>query len=116
MRDHRKLKAFSLADRLVVEVYQHTATFPKQEAYGLVSQIRRAAVSVPTNIVEGCARKSQAEYAHFLNQAFGSLREVGYLLDLSRRLGFLAADSFRPLHELYDEAARTLSALLRSLS
>jgi len=84
MRDHRKLKAFALADKLVEEVYKRTSTFPKSETYGLLSQIRRAAVSVPTNIVEGCARKTHAEYAHFINQAFGSLREVGYLLDLPR--------------------------------
>jgi len=116
MRDHRKLKAFSLADNLVEEVYKHTSRFPKEETYGLLSQIRRAAVSVPANIVEGCARKTQAEYAHFLNQAFGSLRELGYLLNLSNRLCFIDDDSFRLLNDLYNEAARTLAALLRSLS
>lgn len=116
MRDHRKLKAFNLADQLVLVVYEHTAVFPKTETYGLLSQIRRAAVSVPANIVEGCARKGQAEYAHFLNQAFGSLRELGYLLDLSHRLGFLDAESFKFLHSKYDEAACTLAALLRSIS
>ena len=83
MRDHRKLKAFKLADQLVIAVYKHTVRFPREELFGLVSQIRRAAVSVTANVVEGCARRTQADYTHFLNIAFGSLRELGYLLDLS---------------------------------
>jgi len=116
MRDHRELQAFRRADSLVVEVYKHTASFPKDERYGLLSQIRRAAVSVPANIVEGCGRRTKPEYVQFLNQAFGSLREVGYLLDLSRRLGFLSDDMFKHLDSLYDESARTLSALVLSLS
>ena len=89
MRDHTRLRAFELADEVVVLVYQTTAGFPKEELFGLTSQIRRAAVSVPSNIVEGCARDSEAEYLGFLNLAFGSLRELHYQLNLSKRLGFL---------------------------
>ena len=75
MRDHTKLKAFELADEIAVSIYSVTRTFPKEEIYGFTSQMRRAAVSVPSNIVEGCARESQAEYLRFLEIAFGSLRE-----------------------------------------
>ena len=89
MRDHTKLRAFQLADEVAVLVYKVTAGFPKEELYGLTSQIRRAAVSVPSNIVEGCARDSQADYLRFLYIAFGSLRELHYQISLAKRLGFL---------------------------
>ena len=90
MRDHTQLRAFELADEVVMLVYRTTTGFPKEELFGLTSQIRRAAVSVPSHIVEGCARDSEAEYLRFLNIAFGSLRELHYQLNLSKRLGFLA--------------------------
>jgi four helix bundle protein len=76
MRDHRKLRAFQLADEVALLIYRVTKQFPKEEMYGLISQMRRASVSVPSNIVEGCTRESQAEYLRFLEIAFGSLREL----------------------------------------
>ncbi len=94
MRDHTKLRAFELADEVAVLVYKVTVKFPKEEIYGLISQIRRAAISVPSNIVEGCARDTQADYLRFLTIAFGSLRELHYQLDLSRRLGFFRTEDF----------------------
>lgn len=69
MRDHTQLRAFELADEVVMLVYRTTAGFPKEEMFGLTSQIRWAAVSVPSNIVEGCARDSETEYLRFLNTA-----------------------------------------------
>ena len=89
MREHTKLRAFELADELAVMIYRKTKNFPKDEIYGLTSQMRRAAVSVPSNIVEGCARESQAEYLRFLEIAFASLRELHYQFGLARRLGYL---------------------------
>jgi len=116
MRDPKKLRAFELADTLVVDVYKTTRKFPRDELYGLTSQIRRAAVSVPANIVEGCARSTEKEYLQFLNIAYGSLAEVGYLLELALKLGYLEEAPFRQLNDLYLEAARTLFGLVKSFS
>ena len=98
-RDHRNLTAFSLADDLALKVYGLTTRFEPTEHYGLRLQIRRAAVSVPTNIVEGAARESQTEFLRFLEIAFGSSREVVYLADLSRRLGFPGSCWRGPAHD-----------------
>src|SRR5215204_2973289 len=84
--DHRNLSAFKLADQFAVGVYSATKDFPPAERYGLRSQLRRAAVSVPTNIVEGCARDSDREHSRFFEIALGSGREALYLIDLAARL------------------------------
>jgi four helix bundle protein len=115
MRDHTKLKAFELADRLAVAVYQHTAGFPREEIFGLTAQLRRGAVSVPSNIVEGCARHSEADYVHFLDIAYASSREVGYQLSLAVRLGYLSAATHRALSALCTETSKVLAGLLRAL-
>ena len=85
MRDHRRLKAFELADDLVLAIYKLTSSFPKDESFGLTSQLRRAAVSIATNIVEGCARSSEKDLLRFLDIAYGSAREVEYQLSLAHR-------------------------------
>ena len=72
MRDHAKLRAFEIADPLALEIHQETRFFPREEQFGLTSQMRRAAVSIPSNLVEGCARHSQRDYLHFLDIADGS--------------------------------------------
>ena len=115
MRDHTKLRAFEMADEVVVLVYQATARFPKEEIYGLTSQMRRAAVSVPSNIVEGCARDSQAEYLRFLHMAFGSLRELHYQTDLSQRLGFLCNQDAALIEPKIIETEKVLNGLIRAL-
>ncbi len=115
MRDHTKLRAFELADEVALLAYQVTARFPKEEMYGLISQIRRAAISVPSNIVEGCARNSQSEYLHFLHIAFGSLRELHYQLDLSNRLGFLRNDDLHLIEPRLVETEKVLNGLIQSL-
>jgi four helix bundle protein len=115
MRDHTKLRAFELADEVAMLVYRVTAGFPKEELFGLTSQIRRAAVSVPSNIVEGCARDSEADYLRFLNIAFGSLRELHYQLTLSRRLGFLPNGDSSVIESKVIETEKVLNGLIRSL-
>jgi len=115
VRDHTKLRAFELADELAMLVYQLTAEFPKEELFGLTSQIRRAAVSVASNIVEGCARDSEADYLRFLNIAFGSLRELHYQLNLSKRLGFLPNEDSSLIEPKVVETEKVLNGLIRAL-
>ena len=115
MRDHTKLRAFELADALALEVYRVTRRFPKEEQYGLATQMRRAAVSIASNIVEGCARHSQADYVRFLDIAFGSCREVQYQLSLAFRLNFVDATDHGKLESMSRETSKVLNGLLRSL-
>jgi four helix bundle protein len=115
MRDHRKLRAFELADQVAFHVYKLTKNFPDEEKYGITSQIRRAAVSVPSNIVEGCARGSQTEYLRFLEISFGSLRELHYQFDLSKRLGYFNGYETADCESTIIETEKVLGALIRSL-
>jgi four helix bundle protein len=116
MRDHTKLKVFELADRLAIHIYRETISFPKAELYGLRSQIRRAAVSIPCNIVEGCARSTQAEYSRFLEVAYGSARELQYQIGLSARLGYLDEKSAKRLDDESTALAKALNGLVRALA
>ena len=98
---------------LVESIYRSTAGFPAEERLGLVAQLRRAAVSVPSNIAEGAARRSTSEYLRFLSMARGSLAEVSTQLEIARRLGFHQRDE--ELAELLDRTFARLNALIRSL-
>ena len=89
MKNFKDLKVWDKAHKLALMVYEITKDFPKEEIYGLISQMRRAAVSIPTNIAEGCGRNSDAELARFLEIAMGSASELEYLLLLSKELNFL---------------------------
>jgi four helix bundle protein len=103
-RDHRKLEAFKLADRLVLAIY------------GLQSQLRRAAVSVATNIVEGCARRKEGEHCHFLSCAHASARETSYLLNICVRLGYFQEATTSPLIGNYDRVSAMLHGLIKAVS
>jgi four helix bundle protein len=115
MRDHTRLRAFELADSLAIEIYRATQSFPREEQFGLTSQMRRAAVSTASNIVEGCARRSETEYVRFLDIAFGSARELEYQVSLAQRLGYLTQTLGQSLAQLAQETSKVLGGLLRSL-
>ncbi len=113
-RNHEELEAFQLADALVVGIYKATASFPPEERYGLQSQIRRASVSVPTNLVEGSSRESTREYIRFVEIALGSAQELEYLLKLSIRLRMSISNISVELQQV-NQLIRMLQGLLASL-
>ncbi len=115
MRDHRKLRAFELADELTLSIYRYTASFPNDERFGLTSQMRRAAVSIASNIVEGCARNTQADYLRFLDIAHGSARELDYQISLAKRLGYIEQKNAELLEAQSVETCKVLNALIASL-
>ncbi|MBI1761129.1 MAG: four helix bundle protein [Acidobacteria bacterium] len=114
-RDFMKIKAWQLADDLVVAVYGTTKTFPREELFGLTSQLRRAAYSVPANIAEGANRSSKKDYLHFLSIAAGSLAETRYFLHLSNRLGYLADANYQQFCAQAEETSKTLSGLVAAI-
>jgi four helix bundle protein len=111
-RDYKKIRAWQLADELAIAVYRVTSEFPNTEIYGLTSQMRRAAVSVAANIVEGSARKHTNEYIHFLYTAMGSLAELGYFIELSLKLDYIQNGNSSDLKSLHSHTTKTLQALI----
>ena len=112
MKDFKELKVWIKAHEMTMGVYQETRCFPKEELYGLTSQIRRAAASVGANIAEGCGRRSDGELTRFLQIARGSASELEYHLLLARDLNLLAKDSFRKLDGQLTEVQRMLTSLV----
>jgi four helix bundle protein len=115
MRDFRSLKVWEKAHELALAIYQATAAFPREEVYGLTSQMRRAAVSVPTNIAEGCGRNTEAELARFLEVAMGSASELEYLLLLAHDLKLLNDLDHARLSAQTEEVKRMLAPFIRTL-
>src|SRR3990172_12146726 len=109
MKDFRKLKVWGRAHQLVLAVYQTTMSFPRDETYGLTAQLRRSALSVPSNIAEGCGRDGDAELARFLQISMGSASEVEYQLLLSHDLGYLNRDAHQQLNDGIGEIKRMLA-------
>ncbi len=116
MQDYRKLKVWQKSHSLVLRIYNATCTFPEPERYGLTSQMRRAAVSVPANIAEGCARSGRVEFRQFLHISAGSASELDYLLLLGRDLHFLAEKQYEALYSSLYEVRRMLTGLIERLS
>jgi four helix bundle protein len=112
---YRDLEVWQKSMTLAVAVYKITADFPKHELYGLTSQMRRAAVSVPANIAEGRGRWYRGEFAHHCAIARGSLMELDTYLELAIRLGYARRQTFEPAIGLADELSRMLTMLIRAL-
>jgi four helix bundle protein len=115
MKDFRQLKVWEKSHLLALAVYKITKEFPKEELYGLTSQIRRASMSIPTNIAEGCGRNTDKEFARFLQIAMGSASETEYQLILARDLEFLSKEKYEKLHNDVEEIKRMLASLLKTL-
>jgi four helix bundle protein len=115
MEDFKDLRVWTKAHELTLAVYQKTRAFPKEEMYGLTSQLRRASASVGANIAEGCGRRSDAEMRRFVQIARGSANEVEYHLLLAKDLNFLTADEHRDLEVKVLEIQRMLASLVQSL-
>ena len=111
-RDYTKKKAWQLTDELALSVYEVTKEFPKSEIWGLTSQMRRAAVSVPANIVEGSARRNRNEYLQFLYIAMSSLAELSYYIRFTKQLGYLRSNGYDELWAKAQEGLRTLRGLI----
>jgi len=116
MQPHERLQVWVKAHRLFLDIHSATKKWPREERFELTSQVRRAAFSVPANIVEGASRRGPKQFRQFLDQARGSLAEAGYGLLAARDLGYLTADQWSTLDRLRDEVSRMLWSLLSSTS
>src|ERR1017187_10473771 len=115
LRSYRELVVWQKAVALVIEVYSITKGFPRDEIYGLTSQLRRSAVSIPSNIAEGQGRATKGEFIQFLCHARGSLCESDTQIPIARRLGYLAPELEEHLTSLSNEVGRILNGFLTSL-
>lgn len=115
MQDFRQLEVWRLAHALTLSVYRQTKTFPAEEKYSLTDQMRRAAVSIESNLAEGCGRGGDLDFARFVQMAFGSACELECQFLLSRDLGFLASPAHAELENSLQQVKRMLAALLRKL-
>ena len=115
-KPHRNLLAWQKGMDLVIEVYNLTQDFPDRELYGLSAQLRRAAVSVPSNIAEGAANRTRSQFANFLSNALGSLNEIDTQLELSFRLGYLSDQSYNNITSLLNECLALTYGLRKSIA
>ena len=115
MKDFKQLKVWVKAHKLTREVYHVTTSFPKAELYGLTSQLRRAAASIPTNVAEGCGRNTDAELARFLDISMGSASEVEYLILLTKDLEMLSQTDYGNLISVVIEIKRMLATFIKKL-
>ena len=115
MKSHKDLNVWKGSVDMVTEIYQITKIFPKEEAFGLTNQIRRSAVSIPSNISEGAARNQTKEFIRFLHISLGSLAELETQLLISKNLGYLKSESYLTINGKLNEIRAQLAGLIRSL-
>jgi four helix bundle protein len=115
MRDFKNLIVWKKSHKNALLIYELTKSFPKEELYGLISQLRRASVSIPTNIAEGCGKFTQKDFANFLQISLGSSHEVEYLILLSYELKYFDQTNYNNLNEAINEVKAMLIALIKKL-
>jgi four helix bundle protein len=115
-REVKKYEVYKKAHQLVLRIYAVTKKFPADEKYGLISQMRRCAYSIPMNLIEGGARNSEAEFRQFVNIARGSCAEIQYQLTLVRDLQYLAEGEYEVLDKSYEEIGKMLTGLMQKLN
>ena len=116
MRDYRELKVWQKSHRLTIAIYSVSRDFPREELYGLTSQVRRSCASIPANIAEGCGRFDNAELSRFLQIALGSACELDYHLFLARDLGYLSKEAQAHLESELKEVRRMLVGMMQKLA
>ncbi len=116
MRDFREIKVWQKAHQFALEIYLCTQGFPAEERFGLKSQLRKSASSVPTNIAEGCGRSSEKDFARFLSIAAGSISEAEYQVLLAQDLGYITTEVHHQLDAQANEIKRMLNSFIRTLS
>lgn len=115
MKDYREIKAWQRSHALTLAIYESTKRFPKDEMFGLTSQMRRAAASIPANIAEGCGRDGEAELKRFLSIALGSACELDYFIQLATDLGYLSSDQSGQLASEILEIRRMIGGFIQKL-
>jgi len=116
MSDYKKLKVWKYAHKLALEIYQITRNFPKNEKYSIVSQLRRAASSIPTNIVEGCGQLDNGNFIRFLGIARGSSFELEYLILLARDLDYLKDEEYSKMNKKVEYLLGMITNLIKSIN
>jgi four helix bundle protein len=116
MRNYKNYSVWEKAHKLTLDVYQIVANYPQEELYSLVSQMKRSSSSIPTNIAEGCGRKSDKDFARFLYIAFGSANELEYQILLSIDLYFITEAESKPLMLQVEEIKKMLNSLIQKLN
>lgn len=115
MRNYRDLQVWAKAHHLTLELYRVSRQFPREEIYGITSQLRRAAVSIGANLAEGCGRRTSSELARFVRIAMGSASELDYHMLLSQELGFMTGDAFASASATLTEVRKMLTSFLQSV-
>ena len=115
-KPHKNLEAWKQSMDLVLKIYEATEQFPSQEVYGITNQVRRAAVSIPSNIAEGAARQTKKEFRNFLHVAQGSLSELDTQIEIASRLGYLDVECRKSLDKKMEPIDKMITGLIRHVS
>ncbi len=115
MRDYKKYNVWKLGHEVTLDIYRLTQRFPKEESYGLTSQMRRSSSSIPANIAEGCGRESDAEFKRFLTISQGSASELEYFTILAKDLNYMNSDDFSLINDKVNKVRRSINSLIKKI-